>query len=97
MRSVLCFTLLFFLALTSNGQRQCSSNSYFLRLQQRDPLLLSVIQQQEDFLKTRIEARKFRSGAAGQVPTSAVIRIPVVVHVLYNSPSDNISDAQVYS
>jgi len=97
MRSVLCFIVLCSVALTSWGQRECVSNSYLLQMQQEDRRLTSLMEEQEAFLKNRIEARKFRSGAAGQVPTSPVIRIPVVVHILYYSPSDNISDAQVYS
>ncbi|HSB93159.1 MAG TPA: hypothetical protein VLC28_08585, partial [Flavitalea sp.] len=97
MRSVLCICLLCFLSFVTSAQRECSSELYLQQIQQQDPQLVSRILEQEVLLKNRIEARRIRSGAAGQVPASSVIRIPVVVHIVYNSFSDNISDAQVFS
>ena len=97
MRSVLCLILLCLLSSTTWAQRECVSASYLQQLQQHDTVLSSRIRDQDLFLKNRIEARRFRSGAAGQVPSSSVIRVPVVVHILHYSAEDNISDAQVLS
>lgn len=57
-----------------------------------DPSLRDRIRQIEDFTQ-----RKIASGEALRVNAQNVIEIPVVVHVLYNKPEENISDAQIKS
>src|SRR6476661_3003939 len=97
MRSVLWITLLFIMAIPSRAQRECVNASYLQLQLKNDTLLSSRLRQQDLLIDTRIQARKIRSGVAGQVSPSPIIKIPVVVHILYNSSSDNISDAQVLS
>ena len=97
MRSVLGFILFFLIAITSSAQRECVTASYLERQVKEDVLLTLRMQEQERFIINLAQARKFRSGAAGQISPMPVIHIPVVIHILYNSPADNISDAQVFS
>ena len=72
----------------SSGQRNCYSHEYLLQEIQQDPTRKDRLDQIEEF--TRSYLRK------SHTPRS-IITIPVVVHVVYKTGAENISDAQIYS
>jgi Pregnancy-associated plasma protein-A/Secretion system C-terminal sorting domain/Fibronectin type III domain len=83
------FLTLLFIAETK-AQRVCGSSTYLQQQILADPSLANrrlVIEQQ---------TQKFIA-AHPQNNAKAVVTIPVVVHVLYNLPAQNISDSQIYS
>jgi hypothetical protein len=83
------------------AQRECATNTYILQSQAANKNVADGIAQAEYFLqqKNLQQALQIPSSAAGTSTGSAsnVIRIPVVVHIIYNNASQNISDAQVKS
>lgn len=73
------------------AQRNCASYEYLQQQLQADPLLAQRMAAIEAYRGSDI----MLNGTGSPVP--AVIKIPVVVHVLYNTPSQNISDEQIKS
>jgi hypothetical protein len=74
----------------SYGQRSCHTMENHERLIQENPAYLLNLQEIENFTNQAI--------ASGTVEAEkVVINIPVVVHVLYNTSTQNISDAQIQS
>ncbi len=73
-------------------ERNCGAMEHLSLAQQKDPSLIKRMQEIENFTERAILERQ-RSSAS----SLGVIRIPVVVHVLYNTPAQNISDAQILS
>lgn len=91
-KHLLLLTSLFFLGAfrVSNAQQQyhrCSSMEYLAEQIAADPTLASRIQAIEDHTKQFIQS--------GNGASRAVVTIPVVFHVVYNTTAQNISDAQV--
>ena len=84
------FYFLFFAALLNAQQRSCHTMDNHERLLQNDPHLFERIQKIEEFTNYAIS-----SGKVDQ--NKAVITIPVVVHVVYNTSAQNVSDAQIQS
>ena len=84
------FCFLFFVALLNAQQRSCHTMDNHERLLQSDPHLFERIQKIEEFTNYAIS-----SGKVDQ--NKAVITIPVVVHVVYNTSAQNVSDAQIQS
>ena len=84
------FYSLFFVALLNAQQRSCHTMDNHERLLQSDPHLFERIQKIEEFTNYAIS-----SGKVDQ--NKAVITIPVVVHVVYNTSAQNVSDAQIQS
>jgi hypothetical protein len=74
------------------AQRECATSEYFIQQKSADASLLNKAAAIENFIQnqTLFSAKTEGEGAN-------VIRIPVVVHVLYNVASQNISDAQIKS
>ncbi len=71
-----------------NNKRNCVSTEYLAAQIAADPSIVTRMQ--------RIEQQTADYAAnRGALGTEAVKTIPVVFHVLYNSPSDNISDARL--
>ncbi|MFM7234650.1 MAG: M43 family zinc metalloprotease [Flavobacteriales bacterium] len=86
------FTLLvavLFLQQFSQAQRICGTNEYQMLIEQEDP---SIINRRE-------EIEQFTRDYLMNNPQSdrALVTIPVVVHVVYNTAAENISDAQIQS
>jgi hypothetical protein len=75
---------------TVTAQRNCSSYDYLKQLLATDPSLRSKIEAIENFSNSR-------PGFDSRIEQETVITIPVVVHVLYHQPGENISDAQIFS
>jgi hypothetical protein len=79
------------------AQRTCSSYSYQQQEIQRSPSLANAFREVETFTRQYINNN---NTAATGVPMArpmgaTVIKIPVVVHILYHEPSQNISDARI--
>jgi hypothetical protein len=71
----------------AGAQRACGAHAFLLEASRTDPSLAKPIQ-------PRISPLQNNSDAAEEMP---VIRIPVVVHVLFNNEQQNISEAQIRS
>ncbi len=69
-------------------RRSCASMENLNLLKSQDPQLESRMQQIEEFTNAFLANKK------NENRTNAVITIPVVFHIVYFSPSENISDAQ---
>ncbi|HWK04257.1 MAG TPA: M43 family zinc metalloprotease [Puia sp.] len=99
MRLFLLLSVLLSLSLCSDAQRECRSVEYKLDMIRNDQELAVKIQQIEAFTRQRLQPSTV--AVTGTEPTTgrgvSVIRIPVVVHIVYNSSQQNISDAQVRS
>ncbi|MGZ8545387.1 MAG: M43 family zinc metalloprotease, partial [Flavisolibacter sp.] len=80
------------IAITSTvmAQRECAVTDYLSQQTAVDPALPQRIQSIEQFIKQQAHAKM-------EGEESNVIRIPVVVHILYKSALENISDEQVRS
>lgn len=74
--------------------RTCGAMEALQRQMQADPSLKSKREQIEQF--TSVFAAKHQAGA-NQRSEATLVTIPVVVHVVYNSDAQNISDAQILS
>jgi hypothetical protein len=91
--SALIFGIL--LSLSVEAQRNCHTVEYNRKLAVENPHTALAIQDAE----ARAEAY-LAAGATAQLRDTSVnelINIPVVVHVLYNNPLQNISDEQILS
>ncbi len=83
-------------ALSSRAQRVCATYDYLQQQLQANPSLSRKISDIESFaskIKNELPALK----TEGVGTTLTVIKIPVVFHILYNTPVQNISDAQIKS
>lgn len=75
-------------AFGSYAQRTCQTMEVLEQLIKEDPQLQERMEQIEDYTQNAL---------LNQMDVSGVITIPVVVHVLYNNSTENISDAQIMS
>jgi hypothetical protein len=73
---------------SAQGKRICGSMDNLNRLQQEDPDLENRMQQIEQFTNVYLNNKK------NQNSINAVITIPVVFHIVYNTTSQNITDAK---
>lgn len=85
-------TLAFFALLFTQGltaQRNCVTHNYQEQLQ-ANPAITASIEKAEAF------AKQYLSSARNSLRTThTIVKIPVVVHVLYHLPSENISDERI--
>ncbi|THH34898.1 M43 family zinc metalloprotease [Neolewinella litorea] len=89
-----CRLLLFFLLFALSGlvsaQRNCGSMAYLEEQIRQDPARELQLQQLERFTET------FDPGLA-KAMAGGILTIPVIVHVVYENSTENISDAQIAS
>ncbi len=71
------------------AQRICGTNEYQQMLEQADPSIINRRAEIEEF------TRNFTVNNAGE--SRALVTIPVVVHVVYNTTAENISNSQIQS
>ncbi len=71
------------------AQRNCGTTEYQMMLEQQDPSIINQREEIEQFTRDFI--------VNNQEGERNVIRIPVVVHVVYNTTQENISNAQIQS
>ena len=84
------------------AQRACLTTEYQQKELSLNPATALQANTIEQFIQNEIVKRQATVTAVnGASPTARlqqmVIKIPVVVHILYHQPSENISDQQVYS
>jgi hypothetical protein len=113
MRYFLPFPVLLLIHLTAIAQSDCRFNEYKQELLRNSPGLSTRVQEIESFTRTQLQHRGGMTttgsgntlhGDGATMPAGghsidaqSVITIPVVVHIVYNSAAENISDAQVGS
>lgn len=90
MRTILSGICLFVTTLAF-AQRECASSTYSDQQKSLDPSFAYKINEIESFVRKQ-KTLKLEGAAA-----PAVIKIPVVIHILYKTASQNISDAQIKS
>lgn len=78
------------------AQQTCSSYSYKQHELLNDPSLSNEVNTIESFVQQKIASRAANIAGKPQ-GGNVVIKIPVVVHILYNQPGENISNERVYS
>lgn len=93
MRTVL-LCLYLFASLSIFAQRQCATQQYVAGLTLNADAA-SRMADVERFIQ--ISSNNIRSSVANATGVKQIIRIPVVIHVLYNAPNLNISDEQIRS
>ncbi len=91
MRTVIV-TLLLGFALNVSAQRECASHQYVDQLTIADPSYKNRLADIETFIQ-----RHMAVAATSRLSATTVVKIPVVIHVLYNKATQNISDAQIKS
>jgi hypothetical protein len=85
----------------ASNQRNCQAMEVLEMQLQNDPKLAARMTEIEQFTYQfeKGMANKGKPGSGGEEPTpyNGVVTIPVIVHVLYNTTQENISDAQIAS
>ena len=76
------------------AQRVCTSFDYKEQELKSIPSLNARMNTIENFIQQKIISRP--ANTAGRPHTGSIIKIPVVVHILYNSPQQNISEEKVF-
>ncbi|MBS1598666.1 MAG: T9SS type A sorting domain-containing protein [Bacteroidetes bacterium] len=97
MRLFLTILVLLSLQLHALSQQQCTSTEYRQQLFNRVAGFSSKAAAIEMFTRRFIDKKTTTSDTASSSAVPEIITIPVVVHVVYHSSSQNISDAQVLS
>ncbi len=87
---IFIFTILLLSQFHLTAQRFCGTADYLNELKKNN----NSISANQDLLESRIQQFISENSNSGQ---RVVYRIPVVVHVVYNTDAENISDAQVQS
>jgi hypothetical protein len=87
--------ILLFITSIALAQRECASGEYLENLKVSSPSINQQLLQIESFIRQqKTPDRQYRTNSDNAIPG---IQIPVVVHVLYNNASQNISEEQVRS
>jgi hypothetical protein len=95
MRTFAAFVFIF-VSLQLSAQRECATKTYADVIRRSNPAAAKRLDAADAFVKQ--QSRNYITGITGTGSIEPVlIRIPVVVHVLYNTASQNISDAQIQS
>jgi hypothetical protein len=86
---------LFLLTVSSlTAQRECTTLEYTTSLIKNNLQIERSLSEAESFTQRRATSA---TGSTMRLATDYIVRIPIVVHILYNDPSQNLSDAQVQS
>ena len=91
---LLCF--LFTTGLFVRAQRVCGSADY-IQSQKADTRAFQTLAAAGEFIDRQAGDPASQAESTLETSTASIIRIPVVVHILYNSAALNISDEQVRS
>ncbi len=92
MKKIILATFFFFISYSfiSAQKKECGTMEHLEYLKTQDPQLENKMLQNEQALQNWIQ-----TNAASKSAKSTIITIPVVVHVVYKNPTENISTAQV--
>ncbi len=96
MRVFVSWVMVFLLASPLFAQQACYTEEYRRASISRDPGLAYRLQSIEDLVQRQLTHQQSNLAARGE-ESPAIIKIPVVVHILYNQSSQNIPDERVYS
>jgi hypothetical protein len=88
----LAIAALFFVTAGLQAQRNCGTMEHLHHLQEADPGLMERMQKIENHTRFMIQ-----TDAENVSRNTSVIRIPVVVHVVYRTTTENISVSQIQS
>ena len=91
MEKKVLYTIIFLFSIHIYGQRNCGSQLNLNELRQSDPARYERVME----LESRIQEVLNRPVALST--EQSTIFIPVVVHILHNTPAQNISDEQIHS
>ncbi len=72
----------------------CGTMEYLKQQKKADPTLEARMHQHEEWLQNKIAERQANHDSFSK--TTSVITIPVVVHIVYNAPEENVADQRVY-
>ncbi len=98
MRSfLLVLSFLFAFIFTANAQRNCGTSDYTKYLLQTDPGFNIGVEKAAAQIAATLSRKNSAGIAHRDTSTNEIIYIPVVVHLLYKTAVENISDAQVRS
>ncbi|HRO71463.1 MAG TPA: hypothetical protein PK951_13830, partial [Chitinophagaceae bacterium] len=89
---IFTFAFLFFVW-QGQAQKECQTAEYQQQLLSRQPSLKNTLNDIEDFIQRKLHSER----TAGRMHIGPVFTVPVVVHILYNRPEENISDERVFS
>ena len=90
MKEFILVVLLAFLSQTIFSQEKCGTEAYTLELMERYP------DYKVEREKVNLQTEKWIKNNPNHNPKT-IITIPVVVHVVWNTNAENISDAQIFS
>jgi hypothetical protein len=86
------------IVLSTRSQNICRSADYRQQQLRSNPGLAAEVAAIEQFTQQQLQpSRVAVTGETSPVSTLSLITIPVVIHVIYNTPAQNISDAQIVS
>ena len=99
MKTFLLVPVLLLTQFILHAQKICRTAEYKQQLINKSPQILAKIAQIEAFNQNLQKSKTTTTNGEGTTSVSvpSVINIPVVVHIIYNSASQNISDQQVFS
>jgi Pregnancy-associated plasma protein-A/Secretion system C-terminal sorting domain len=97
MKRILLWFFLFSLGLNAFSQKDCFQQQYQLQLLKTYPQLATNYNKIEIFTQSPLPVLSGINGSGTGDAVPKIITIPVVVHVLWNSNAQNISDAQIQS
>jgi hypothetical protein len=88
-------SVLFFTCLQLSAQRECATTKYIDQQKALHPSFSDELISIEKFIQSQSAAKVSASSSSAYKVAASVIRIPVIIHVLYNTESQNVSDAQI--
>ncbi|MBL0358535.1 MAG: zinc metalloprotease [Chitinophagaceae bacterium] len=95
MKTITRILLFILLSSTTQAQRICGSDDYTRQLIANDPSIGESINQAEQQILATLKNN--RQNQQRDTSANELINVPVVIHVIYNTPAQNISDAQIMS
>jgi hypothetical protein len=78
------------------AQQSCTSYNYKQQELLNDPSLQHEVNTIENFVRQKLSSRAANTAGKPQ-GGNVIVKIPIVVHILYNQPEENMSDERVYS
>ena len=96
-RCLLALLVICFMVIAANAQRACVSYNYLQQQLKADPALAGKMARIEAFSANQLHKEYLTGVGTGDGGGLPVLKIPVVVHIVYNTTAQNISDAQVQS
>ena len=97
MRIFYVLSLLLLISFSGAAQDRCGSAEYLKKAMLSDPSLRENIRRVEGFTAARLREQPVFEYSANQPEAARPIIIPVVVHVVYRTNQENISDDQIRS